>query len=233
MNNKVGTYQDEIVKRNQRHDILLEFRCPDRWLVRAAIKPTIVNDTMLAQTKVDPKQNCKYLYKKMQDKVKFDKHGHQLTHNKIRPKKDVKKIFTRFSFTLFSMYVSGSFLASFNVTTFYTTLVLMIGGQIRLIFIYGTWRGFIYEITHPDAIIKVVEACYMFRHEQELYKEEESYRMIVEIVRTPDLLKALSGSTLKGDVDPLLDKFSEADKKKLSHLNKFELKGFEVTKIER
>jgi len=129
------------------------------------------------------------------------------------------------------MFVSGSFLAGFNVTTFYSTIVVVIGFQIRAIFIYGTWRGFIYEITHPDAIIKVVEACYMFRHEQELYKEEESYRIICEIVRTPDLLKALSGSTLKGDVDPLLDKFSEADKKKLCHLNKFELKGFEVTKL--
>jgi len=50
VNNKAGTYNDEIIKRNQRHDILLEFRCPDRWLVRAAIKPTIVNKTMLEQT---------------------------------------------------------------------------------------------------------------------------------------------------------------------------------------
>jgi len=45
------------------------------------------------------------------------------------------------------------------------------------------------------------------------------------------LLKALSGSTLKGDVDPLLDKFTPEDKKKLVHLNKFELKGFDVTKL--
>jgi len=45
------------------------------------------------------------------------------------------------------------------------------------------------------------------------------------------LLKALSGSTLKGDTDPLLDKFSEADKKKLVHLNKFELKGFDIKKL--
>ena len=55
--------------------------------------------------------------------------------------------------------------------------------------------------------------------------------MIQEIVRTPDLLKALSGSTLKGDCDPVLDKFRAEDKKKLLHLNKFELKGFDVKKI--
>lgn len=76
------------------------------------------------------------------------------------------------------MMVSASFLASFNVTTFYTTVVLVVGARLRPALLFGTWRGFIYECTHPDAIIKVIEACYMRRHEEDLIGEEECYRML-------------------------------------------------------
>ena len=42
--------------------------------------------------------------------------------------------------------------------------------------------------------------------------------MLVEIVRSPELLKAMSGSSLKGETDPLLDKLDDKTKKKLLHL---------------
>ena len=84
----------------------------------------------------------------------------------------------RVTFTLFSMMVSASVFASFNVTTFYTTVVLVLGSQLRPIFLFGTWKGFVYETTHPDAVIKLIEACYMKRHEEDLIGEEETYRML-------------------------------------------------------
>lgn len=59
----------------------------------------------------------------------------------------------RLQFALFSMLVSSSFLASYNVTTFYTAVVLVVGNSIRGIFLFGPWTGFIYEITHPEVLI--------------------------------------------------------------------------------
>ena len=54
----------------------------------------------------------------------------------------------------------------------------MVSTTIRPIFLYGTWKGWIYECTTPDAIIKLVECVYMKRHEEDLVGEEEAYRML-------------------------------------------------------
>lgn len=84
----------------------------------------------------------------------------------------------RLTMTLFSVLVSGSLLAAYSPTTFYGTIVYVASTTLRPIFIYGTWRGWIYETTNPDPIIKLIECCYMRRHEEDLVGEEETYRML-------------------------------------------------------
>jgi len=113
------------------------------------------------------------------------------------------------------MLVSGSILAGFSVKTFYTGVVLIAGSAIRPIFLYGTWIAWVYECTHPDALIKLIESVYMHRHEEDLTGEEENYRMIQEILRSPELFKALTGSNLKGTCDPMLDQLPERDRRKM------------------
>lgn len=63
------------------------------------------------------------------------------------------------------MLVSGSFLAGFSVKTFYLTVAYVASGTVRVNLIFSTWKGFVYEVTDPMAIIKVIEACYMYRFE--------------------------------------------------------------------
>lgn len=137
----------------------------------------------------------------------------------------------RFQLTLFSFLVSASFLAAYNPTTFYSGIVYIASSTLRPVFIINLFMGFLYEVTNPDPLIKLVEACYIHRHEQNLVEEEETYRMLVEIVRSPELLKAMSGSSLKGECDPLLDKLDQKTKQKLLHLQKLEAKGFDVEKL--
>jgi len=131
------------------------------------------------------------------------------------------------------MMVSSSFFASFNITTFYTTVVLVLGSSLRPAFMFGTWTGFVYELTKPDAVIKLIECCYMKRHEEDLVGEEECYRMLQELVRSPELLKSMTGSNLKGNCDPLLDKLSEEDLKKMEHLDRLQRKGFDVENLKK
>mmetsp|Transcript_16165 Transcript_16165/g.27346 ORF Transcript_16165/g.27346 Transcript_16165/m.27346 type:complete len:148 (-) Transcript_16165:61-504(-) len=126
------------------------------------------------------------------------------------------------------MLVSSSFLASYNPSTFYSTIVLVLSSFIRPVFIFGSWKGWIYECTNPDAIIKLIEACYIRRHEEDLVQEEEMYRMLLEIVRSPEMFKAMTGSSLRGSTDPALDKLDDYQKRKLAHLEMLEQKGFEV-----
>lgn len=131
------------------------------------------------------------------------------------------------------MMVSGNFLANYSAATFYTTVVLFLGSLIRPIFLFGSWKGWIYECTRPDAILRLIEAVYVKRHELDLIGEEECYRMLQEIMRSPELFKAISGSSLKGTCDPMLDKLTPAERQKIDHLDKLERKGFAVHSLRK
>jgi len=124
--------------------------------------------------------------------------------------------------------ISGSIFATFSPMTFYTMVVYGAASVIKPAFTFNTWKGFIYEVTMPDAIIKLIESVYMKRHEEDLYMEEENYRCLQEIVRSPELFKCLTGSSLRGSCDPIYDKLSPEEKKKLEHLEILERKGFDV-----
>jgi hypothetical protein len=137
----------------------------------------------------------------------------------------------RVKLTLFSMMVSASFLAAYSVSTFYTTVVIVVGGAIRPILINYVHKSWQYETTHPDPLIRLIEAIVMKRHEEDLVGEEELYRMLQEILRQPELIKCLTGSTLKGSSDPIFDKMTPEERRKLEHLETLERKGFEVGKL--
>lgn len=106
--------------------------------------------------------------KTMSCEFKYDTEDENRLVNKRPTSKnslDAKSLYTRFNFTLFSMFVSGSFLAGFSVKSFYLIVAYGLSGTVRVSFIFGTWKGFVYEITEPAPIIKVIEACYMYRFE--------------------------------------------------------------------
>jgi hypothetical protein len=131
------------------------------------------------------------------------------------------------------LLVSASIFAGYNPSTFYSVVVIGASTVLRPVFLYNTWRGYLYETVTPDPIIKVIEAVYIRRHEEDLVGEEETYRLLQEIIRSPELIKALSGSCLKGTIDPSLDNLSDEKIKKLEHLDKMERKGFEVDKLKQ
>lgn len=145
-------------------------------------------------------------------------------------KKDSAK-WTRLQFTLFNMFVSSSIFASYSVLAFYTTFLYAISSKVRFAFIFNTHMAFFLEITDARILIRLFEACYMYRYEQDLYHEEESYRMIQDIFRSPGLFKQFTGTCLRGTLDPSLDNLKQDVKKKLQRLERLEQKGFDVAVI--
>ena len=125
--------------------------------------------------KVDPSDNkCVPDYEGADDTKDRVMTGLKSADQKLKD----RSLYTRLNFTIFTMFVSGSFLAGFSVKSFYLVITMSVSGGVRAAFIFGTWKGFIYEVTDSMAIIKVFEACYMYRFEQDLYNEEECYRII-------------------------------------------------------
>merc|ERR1711934_742667 len=100
-------------------------------------------------------------------------------------------------------------------------------------FIFSTWKGYTYEVTKPIAMMKLVECCYMMRHEENLIAEEECYRMLQEIIRQPQLYKELSGTSLAGSMHPDLDHLNKEQRKKLAQLDKLERKGWDVAALKQ
>jgi len=84
--------------------------------------------------------------------------------NQTNPSNANDATWVRVEFTLFSMLVSASLFAAYNITTFYSAVVLTAGGAIRIALIFNTFMGWMYETTVPDGIIKIVEAVTLMRH---------------------------------------------------------------------
>lgn len=129
---------------------------------------------------------------------------------------------------LFSMKVATGFIAQYTPTTFYAVLVYGLFATVRIIFVFGTWAGYTYENTSPEPMMKLCEACYIMRFEENLVGEEECYRMLVEIIRQPQLYKELGGTSLTGTMHPSLDHLTPEQRKKLVQLDKMERKGWDV-----
>lgn len=169
--------QDEtLVEDDQKYDVLLEFRCPDKWLVRMSKEPTQFQDWELKNELrvVDPKtcipttSNQTYLayldYKG--DLIgNLDSEGELKRSKRFKPKHEREDRWTRLQFTLFSMFVSSGFFASYTVGAFYTVFLYGLSPLVRNICLFGTWKGMVYEITDATTMMRLYEACYMFRHE--------------------------------------------------------------------
>lgn len=136
-------------------------------------------------------------------------------------------------FILFSMKVATGFIAGYTPTTFYLVLVYGLSATVRTTFIWNTWSGYTYEQTEPVPMMKLIECCYMMRHEENLIAEEECYRMLQEIIRQPQLFKMLSGTSLAGSMHPDLDHLKPEQRKKLAQLDKYERQGWDVASLKQ
>ena len=101
-----------------------------------------------------------------------------------------------------SSQISTGFMGTSSIAAFYTGLFITLGGLVRSILVYKTFSVFVYDVNKPEPLLQLCEYIIQMRHEENLEKEEEYYFMLVEILRSPELLKAITGSSLKGELGP-------------------------------
>lgn len=155
---------------NQKHDLEVRFECGEEgssgtWKLLASQEATVIPKIDEEAHEVNP-ETCEFINKDLQKGGKDEKTT------------EMTKVWGQLSFVLFSVLVSSSFLATMSPIVFYTSITLMVGTLMRPILIFGTWKGFVYEATDAKAIIKLIEKCYLARHEENLVEEEEAYRML-------------------------------------------------------
>jgi len=147
-------------------DILVTFECPSTFTVRASIPKREYeyqhevfvrtdNETVLDKCEViepimeqvlpmsaklnvtEQSKQFKTLMTNFHTKV--NDINEQSSDSTFATSESAYTAWYRVEFTLFSMLVSASFFAAYNITTFYTAVVFTAGGAIRVALIFSTF----------------------------------------------------------------------------------------------
>lgn len=82
----------------------------------------------------------------------------------------------------------------YSLITIYTSVILLIGTFIKS-FYSGHIEFLMYmEIPHPDKFLKICSAIQIARIEKNLISENLFYYELIDIMRSPEILKMLGGS---------------------------------------
>ena len=90
---------------------------------------------------------------------------------------------------------SGTF--GYNVIGFYSAFILVIGSYVTNFFNYDPSSINIGEMPHPKKLLRLCEGIKVSRYLHDFKNEEYYFNFLIEILRTPDLIKQLTTSTLK------------------------------------
>uniref|UniRef100_A0A7S3KJ93 Piezo non-specific cation channel cap domain-containing protein n=1 Tax=Euplotes crassus TaxID=5936 RepID=A0A7S3KJ93_EUPCR len=88
-------------------------------------------------------------------------------------------------------------LASFSIVTFYIVVVLGIGSVIRDVIKVGSEQIFIKDMPKPDSLMLICEGILISRLENNLEREEQLYFILIDIMRSPEIIKMITSSSLK------------------------------------
>jgi len=82
---------------------------------------------------------------------------------------------------------------------FYLGVAFVVGTTLRKIVVYNSNRVFTCDMPNPDALLNLCDYIYLQRLEQNLKKEEELFFVLLECLRSPELLKAITGTSIRTD----------------------------------
>jgi len=88
---------------------------------------------------------------------------------------------------------------SYSVVGIYITVVLAVGRFVRLSFTDMETRIMYDDLQDVDDLLLFCEGIYIARYREKLYQEEELYRRLIKIYRTPKLLVELTKRKDKAD----------------------------------
>ena len=89
---------------------------------------------------------------------------------------------------------SGTF--GYSVIGFYSAFILVIGTYVTNFFNYDPSSIIIGEMPHPEILLKICEGIKKSRYLHDFKNEEYYFNFLIEILRTPELVKKLTSSTL-------------------------------------
>lgn len=99
-------------------------------------------------------------------------------------------------FFTWSEKVTGD-LVQYSLITFYVVVVLGIGRVLRTAIQTNPEEIFIRDMPRPDSLLLLCEGILISRLENNLEREEELYYVLIDIMRSPEILKMITDTSLK------------------------------------
>jgi len=86
---------------------------------------------------------------------------------------------------------------NYPLVTFYISIIYVIARLFRTGLVPITGDIYINDSPNPDDILMLCETIIIYRLKGNLAQEEELYFLLIDIIRSPHVLKAISGDSIK------------------------------------
>jgi hypothetical protein len=96
--------------------------------------------------------------------------------------------------TFTDLYSIATF--GYDVITFYITFILVSGQLIRAIFLGEAERVIYTEMVNPSKLFSVCEGIKMSRIRNNYLQEEKLYYLLIDMMRSPEIIKDITQSSL-------------------------------------
>lgn len=97
--------------------------------------------------------------------------------------------------------ITPSYLGNYSIIGFYTIIVYAIGTLIRRGIFGSSERVFISDMPRPDSLLLLCEGILISRLENNIEREEELYYILIDIIRSPEVIKMITDSSIKKKTD--------------------------------
>ena len=84
----------------------------------------------------------------------------------------------------------------YDVLTFYVTFVIVAGQVIRAIFLGTAERIMYLQMVNPNRLISLYEGIKISRIKNDLLQEEKLYYLLIDLMRSPEMIKNMTQSSL-------------------------------------
>ena len=96
--------------------------------------------------------------------------------------------------TFSDLYSSAT--AGYNILTFYVAIVLVVGQYIRLILMGQAERVIYTEMVNPNKLLTLCEGIRISRIKKDFLQEDRLYYLLIDIMRSPEMMKNITKSSL-------------------------------------
>ncbi|EGR26980.1 hypothetical protein IMG5_203790 [Ichthyophthirius multifiliis] len=114
----------------------------------------------------------------------------------------------------------SSFFMGFSIITIYTSVILVIGQFIKTIFSGDIQIIVFSDLPNSDKLLKICDAIAVARAERDLIKENLLYYELIDLLRSPEVIKMITGSYAETIQNKSKQEAEEVQKIKLEEDNK-------------